>query len=503
MNRTRLWALLLCCIMLLTPQCALAAEEEVFVPITHSRTAATASEATVTGTRAFVDFDYLRQINPDAVGWLYQEETGFSLPVMQGEDNEYYRNHTFDDTRLNGKGSIYLDSDSPSDMSGHVYLYGMGRKDCPFRPFNSYTKQDWYANHSTLRLLTPGGDYHAEVFAAVDSTWRDNTSWRVPEDKESFDLWLETILAKNHIIPLTDSVPAFGDRILAMAIDNKNPNRTVVLATLRPIIYDVLDECNLVKAELDSRETISGMRQVWDLGEYMVYAQNDPIWNRMQYESERNPTYRIFGDGGCGPTAAAIALANLVDASELPRLREHSLNGMGTLMCPCSVNRVYCDHTHAPYLLSSVEEYVRYLPVAMGDFAAGNNDAQVLSRRVGSTGSNMNFVNVLCDIFHINRIEVEDLHDGLEKLKGRTGECMMICYALFNSPYTNTSHYVVVAGVDAEYFYVLDPLFRDSYAATDERGLLEVLDKGVTRIRLDQAHYADMTPVYIMEKGAE
>ena len=495
----RLMALLMC-LALFTPLTATAEEETLFVPITRSESTRTEAGVTTTGTKAFVDFDYLHSINPDTVGWLYQECTGFSLPVMQGEDNEHYRNHTFDNTRFNGKGSIYLDADSPSEMSGHVYLYGMGRKDCPFRPFNSYTKQDWYANHSALRLLTPAGDYHAEVFAAVDATWRDNTSWRVPEEQGAFEAWLETILSKNHLIPLTDSIPAFGDKILAMAINNKDPNRTVVLATLRPITYDVQDECNLVKTELDSRETASGMKQVWDLGEFMVYAQNDPIWNRMQYESERNPVYRVFGDGGCGPTAVAIAIANLVDKEELPLIGQHSLNGVGTLMCPCSVNRVYCNHTHAPYLISSAEEFHRYLPVVMGDFAAGNNDAQILSRRVGSTGSNMNFLNYLCDLFGITRIDVADFNEGIDQMRGHTGERIMVCYALFNSPYTNTSHYVVVVGVDEEYFYVLDPLFRDSYAATDERELLEVADKGVTRIRLNQSHYADLTPVYVMER---
>ena len=503
MNPNRLWAILLCLLMLAGSFTALA-DEEIFIPLTHSETIVSETEAVVSGTRAFVDFDYLKQINPDTVAWLYQEDTGFSQPVMQGPDNEHYRNHTFDGTRLNGKGSVYLDADLPSDLSGNtIYLYGMGRANSCFQPFNSYTKQAWYASHSTLRLLTPGGDYHAEVFAAVDSTWKDNKSWRVPEDEESFDIWLEGILSRNYILPLTDSVPSFGEKILAMAINNKNPKRTVVLATLRPIRYEAQHEVNLVKAELDSRETTSGLKQVWDLGEFIVYAQNDPIWDRMQYESERNPIYRVFGDGGCGPTAAAIALANLVDAEDLPKIRQSALNGMGTLMCPCSVNRISCSHTHAPYLISSVDEYVRYLPVVMGDFAAGNNVQGIISRHVGSPGSSMNFVNVLCELFGIGRIEVADFNEGLEQMRGHTGERMMICYALFNSPYTNTSHYVVVVGVDDEYFYVLDPLFRDSYAATDERELLEVMDKGVTRIRLDQSHYADLSPVYIMEKPAK
>ena len=103
----RLTAIVMC--LFLLPFSVLA-EETVFVPFTRSESVQTQSGVTTTGTKAFVDFDYLRSINPDTVGWLYQESTGFSLPVMQGADNEYYRNHTFDNTRLNGKGSIYLDA---------------------------------------------------------------------------------------------------------------------------------------------------------------------------------------------------------------------------------------------------------------------------------------------------------------------------------------------------------------------------------------------------------
>ena len=36
-----------------------------------------------------IDFDALRKINPDVIGWLYYEDTIIDYPVVKGENNEY------------------------------------------------------------------------------------------------------------------------------------------------------------------------------------------------------------------------------------------------------------------------------------------------------------------------------------------------------------------------------------------------------------------------------
>lgn len=498
----RFWAFLFCLILLL-PSFAFAAEEAEapFVPLTASQSTRADGGVIITGTRAVVDFDLLRQLNPDTTGWLYQESTGISQPILQGVDNEFYLTHAFDKYKLNNKSSVMLDvCNDPALTDPAIYLYGLGREDSCFETINNYTAEDWPLLHPSLRMLTPGGDWQADVFACISTTQKDDQSWRVPMGQPQFDTWLKGVLAASWFPADEAFVPAFGDRLLVLVVNNRAPKRNVVFAKLNPITYDTQDKCDLNKVTMDRRETGNGWREVPGLGSYMVYAQNDPLFDRMRYESRRNSTYRVFGGGGCGPTAAAIAVANLVPMEELPRLREVSKNGIGTLMCACSVNRVYCNHLHAPYLLETPEEYFRYLPVAMADFAAGNNQWGVISRRAESTGSNMRFLDQVCELFQIPTTKVANLTEGLEALKGRAGECVMLCTALRKSPFTNSSHYVVVAGVDEEYFYVLDPQRREDYVSTDKREILEKLDDGVTRIPLNYSGYSDLTPVYIMER---
>ena len=489
---------LLCICLILSSVLA----EEPTEPIAYTRSASIRTEegVTVTGTRASADFDTIQSINPDTAGWLYQEETLLSYPVMHNHDKIDYQSRGFDGSKLSAKGSVALMEDS-SLSHGTVYLQGIGRDGSCFAPLNGYDSQEYYESHPTMRLLTPEGDWQIDLFAFASSTQKDNGSWLVPENAKARRLWLNALLRDNLLEPLPEHLPKDGERLIVLVINNKSPRRNLLFGVLRPIAYQTSAECDVVKIGLDSVETLNGPVPVGPLGTMMVYAQNDPIWDRMRYESSRNSTYRVFGGGGCGPTAAAIAIANLVPKERLPELASFTRDGLGALMCPCSVNRVYCSRIHVPYRIQTADEYLRYLPVVMADLAAGNNIWKTLWRRTGSSGSNVGFLEYICDLFELERTSVKRLTEGLEMLKGKAGKGLLVCTALRKSPFTNSSHFVVVAGVDDTYFYVLDPLRRDDYSSTDVRGLVdEILAPGVVRIELERYGASDLTPVYYIER---
>ena len=54
-----------------------------------------------------VAFDKLRELNEDVIGWIEIPDTQVNYPILKGDDDVYYLNHTFNDT-VNSSGSIFM-----------------------------------------------------------------------------------------------------------------------------------------------------------------------------------------------------------------------------------------------------------------------------------------------------------------------------------------------------------------------------------------------------------
>ncbi|MEE0705727.1 MAG: class B sortase [Adlercreutzia sp.] len=118
-----------------------------------------------------VDWDALREINPDVVAWVYVPGTVINYPVAHKEgDSEYYLHHNF--SLGEGKfgaeyGSIMLSGENSGDFSDEVnILYGHHmRNGSMFAPFAEFRESEVFNKHRTIYLLTPDGNYRLETFA--------------------------------------------------------------------------------------------------------------------------------------------------------------------------------------------------------------------------------------------------------------------------------------------------------------------------------------------------
>ncbi|MDD5897386.1 MAG: class B sortase [Clostridia bacterium] len=446
-----------------------------------------------------LDFEYLRHFAPNAVGWLYQPDTTIDHPVLFSESASYYLTRGYDGRRSRS-GSVFMLGESMPDLADTVIvLRGKNNWDNSlFGSLSEYRSPEYYRKHPTLYLISPEGNYRLDVFAGVKARHTDKESWLVSEQAVESGEALTAVLRDSFLVPDAGLLPTEGDgwAILTTEDANDEGSRFVLYARKRPIPASDAPVVYMNQQGLDARESISGYATARGVGTWMVYGQNDPLWDRMIFEVPYSSRRRPFGDGGCGPTSIAIAIANLVPTEKLPQIREYASNPLGYVFCPCCIGTHWCEAGHLPYQLNTPEQYLRYFPLAVADFAMGNNTFGVQGRR-DSYGTNMSYLNAICSVYGISVKSVRSLEDALPYLR-RKDTMAISCVTGSSSPFTRNSHFLVLAHADNEYLYVLDPLRRESYASLDVYGVLELISPGLVRVKLENAHLCHFSTISLL-----
>lgn len=135
-----------------------------------------------------VDFQVLKELNPDIVGWIYGENTKINYPVVQGKDNEYYLTR-MPDQKENASGSIFMDCRNReiSSLTNQI-LYGHHMKNgSMFAGLMKYKSQEYYKAHSYFFYLTEDKKYRLEILrgqVTTDASDFYRTEFSSEEDKE-------------------------------------------------------------------------------------------------------------------------------------------------------------------------------------------------------------------------------------------------------------------------------------------------------------------------------
>ncbi|MDO4490146.1 MAG: class B sortase [Lachnospiraceae bacterium] len=149
-----------------------------------------------TGCSITVDFEHLREINPDLVCWLYIPALELSYPVVQGRDNEQYLHHTFEGTE-NFAGSIFVDANIREPLvMPHTILYGHNMKNqTMFGKLKLLLQEELYREEPWFWILTPQGE---EKYQIIDIRYTDalsSTYTLFEEPDNEYLAYLEEILA--------------------------------------------------------------------------------------------------------------------------------------------------------------------------------------------------------------------------------------------------------------------------------------------------------------------
>ena len=100
-----------------------------------------------------IDFEKLKQINQDTVGWIKVENMRIEYPIVKTNNNDYYLNRSFDET-YNSAGWVFMDYRNKADGTDkNIVLYGQNRKDgSMFGDLADIFEEEWYENKNNMYI---------------------------------------------------------------------------------------------------------------------------------------------------------------------------------------------------------------------------------------------------------------------------------------------------------------------------------------------------------------
>lgn len=141
-----------------------------------------------------VDFEALKKINPDVVGWIRFENMDISYPIVHGTDNDYYLTHSFDMKELKC-GSIFVEAENAGDFSDdNTFIYGHNMKDkSMFAKLNQFKDEQIYKENPEFLIYTEDGIYRYSIFSCyvAETSW-DSFTYQFA-NHEAYGEWLQTV----------------------------------------------------------------------------------------------------------------------------------------------------------------------------------------------------------------------------------------------------------------------------------------------------------------------
>lgn len=163
-----------------------------------------------------VDWEALRQVNPDIVAWVYMPGTPINYPIVQGDDDEYYLHHDFkgEGGWLAQFGTVFLSADNdPGFRDRNNIIYGHHMNDgSMFAAIADLGSAGEFNSHRDVYLLTPSANYLLRSFSLVHVPADDPLAQVVFETDEGFARYVQDKMDRSVVgvpadVPASDEIP--------------------------------------------------------------------------------------------------------------------------------------------------------------------------------------------------------------------------------------------------------------------------------------------------------
>ena len=181
-----------------------------------------------------MDFTALREVNDDVLGWILIPNTVLSYPLVQGDDNDYYLNHTWKKW-TSVVGAIFMESANSPDLDNfNTIIYGHRMNNgSMFASLKYYKSLSYWTSHPCVYITNDAGSHQYEIFAAYEVSTQGQTYRLQFPDTQARQDFIDYCLDQSVID--TGVVPNTYDRILTLSTctGNGHATRWVVQAVLR------------------------------------------------------------------------------------------------------------------------------------------------------------------------------------------------------------------------------------------------------------------------------
>lgn len=188
-----------------------------------------------------IDFDSLRSINKDVIGWIYVEALpDINYPVVQGENNETYLHMTYE-KNYNFAGTIFIDYENKRDFSDcNTLVYGHNMKNgSMFAQLKNFTQnEEVYKQSKYFWIFTPEKNYRYEIVSAYTTGKNSDTYTLFKGPGEEFQKYLDDMKAKSEI-PTEAGDMDIKDRIVTLSTCTGNEATRYVVQGVRVDSLDV------------------------------------------------------------------------------------------------------------------------------------------------------------------------------------------------------------------------------------------------------------------------
>lgn len=190
-----------------------------------------------------VDWDALRAINSDIVGWVYVPGTPINYPIAwRKDDDKYYLKHNFGDNSAGDFGAEYgcimlsgVNNRDWHDQVNIIYGHNM-RNGSMFAALGENMNTDKFNEHRTVYLLTPKGNYRLTSFA-VNKVKGSSTDIVIPnfDTEEEFHAYVQARIDNSPVTP-SPPIPPADDikQVFALSTCNEPDNSYRIITFCYP-----------------------------------------------------------------------------------------------------------------------------------------------------------------------------------------------------------------------------------------------------------------------------